>query len=126
MSCYLQVLGSAMADGSLSDDRAELRSLLIAMRAELVERLTRDKIEAGTLALLAGINAAIEATKAPAEALRDRVEHRHAVLADDGEANRLAIYNDAGAVAVVMLDPVCAIGLAAKLIAAAPPKLGSR
>src|ERR1700676_2283232 len=47
--------------------RAELRSRLVAVRGELVERLARDKIEAGTLALLAGINAAIEACEAAAE-----------------------------------------------------------
>ncbi len=53
-----------MTDGALS----ELHGRLAMLQAELVEQLARDGIEGGTLALLAGINAAIAATEATAEA----------------------------------------------------------
>jgi hypothetical protein len=42
----------------------KLHGWLTTMRAELVERLAREGIEGGTLALLPGINAAIEACDA--------------------------------------------------------------
>jgi hypothetical protein len=46
-----------------------------------------------------------------------------AVVSDDGEAIRLALYGGDGAVAAVTLAPVCAIALAGKLIEAALSRL---
>ena len=108
------------------DNRAGLRARLLAMRAELVERLACDKIEGGTLALLAGINAAIEAYEAAAEEPADVVATGRAVLSDDGAAITLTLYTQANPVAAVALAPHRAVALAGELIAAALPRLGAR
>ena len=100
-----------MPDAPAIDDRAVLRARLIAMRAELVEQMARDRIEGGTLALLARINVAIEAIEAAGEAPAD------------GATIRLALYSEAEAVAAVMLAPRRAIALASRLIAAALRRL---
>ncbi len=114
-----------MTDGPQLDNRSELRARLVAMRAKLVERLACDKIEGGTLALLAGINAAIEACLAAVKPPADMLETGRAVLADDGAAITLTLYSGAKAVATITLDPVRAVRLAAKLIALALPKLNA-
>ncbi len=93
------------------------------MRAELIERMACDKIEAGTFALLAGINAAIEACEAAAGLPADTVETGRAVLADDGAAITLTLYCEAEVVAAVILPPRRAVDLAGELIAAALPRL---
>ena len=73
-----------MVDAPTIDNRVGLRACLIGMRAELVERMARAGIEGGTLTLLAGVSAAIEATEAVAEAPAAAFEGDRAVLADDG------------------------------------------
>jgi hypothetical protein len=88
--------------------------------------LVADGIEGGTLALLAGINAAIEACDLVPEESANQLPATRAVISDGSAAIRLTLYAEAGAVAAVALDPSRAIGLAGKLIAAALPKLGTR
>jgi hypothetical protein len=90
--------------------------------ARLVEWLMRDGIAGGTLALLAGVNAAIDAFEATAEAPADIVGTGHAVLSDEGGEIRLTVYREAAAVAAV-LPPRRAVALAGELIAAALPRL---
>ncbi len=108
-----------MTDGALS----ELHARLIAMRAKLLKWLVRDGIEGGTLARLAGINAAIEACEAVANLSADAVEAGSAVVADDGREIRLTLHTEAGVDATVALDPLRAVTLSGELIAAALPRL---
>ncbi|HVB16496.1 MAG TPA: hypothetical protein VNF04_08190 [Stellaceae bacterium] len=96
---------------------------MIAMRGDLVEQMARDGIEGGTLALLAGVNAAIEACEATAETPVDMPATGRAILSDDGAAITLTLYRKAAAVAAVTLAPRRAVALAGELIAAALPKL---
>ena len=100
---------------------AETRRRLIEMRSGLLTDLDR-QIDAGQLALLAGINAALAAIDAqPAE----REPADRVALADDGTTLRLTSYTQSGAVATVVLDPRQAIAIAGKLLAASAPKLRS-
>lgn len=62
-----------MLDDTPTDSRAALCSRLIAIRAELIERMARESIDASTLALLAGSNATIDACEA-AEVPADVIE----------------------------------------------------
>ena len=104
------------------DARAEARGRLTVMRAELVKWLVRDGVEGGTLALIAGVNAAIEAIDATAEAPADAAGIGRVVVSDDGRGIRLTpVSLEAGVITTVALDPVRAIRLAAKLITAALP-----
>ncbi len=112
-----------MTDDPCLDGRTWLRAHLIAMRAEPVNWLVRDGIEGGTLALWAGINAAIEATEAAVEAPAVMVAAVRAVVSNDGRLIRLTVYREARAVAAVTLAPRRAVALAGELIAAALPKL---
>jgi hypothetical protein len=48
-----------------------------------------------------------------------------AVVSDDGREIRLTLYAEAGATAAIVLDPVLAVALAQRLIAAALPRLCS-
>jgi hypothetical protein len=82
--------------------------------------MARDGKKSGTSMPLANINAAIEAVEGiPVGA---NLVTRSA-LPDDGEVPRLTLYAEAGAVAAVELDPVRAVGLAGRLIAAASLRL---
>jgi hypothetical protein len=49
-----------------------------------------------------------------------------AVVSEDGREIRLTLYAEAGAAAAIVLDPVLAVALAQRLIAAAMPRLSSR
>jgi hypothetical protein len=49
-----------------------------------------------------------------------------AVVSDDGREIRLTLYAAPGAVAAIVLDPVRAVALAQRLIAAALTRLSSR
>jgi len=96
------------------------RARLVATRAELIEWQVRDGIEGGTLALLAGIGATLEALDAmPA----DTAPAARAIVSDDGRKIRLTLYGEAGAIATVTLAPCRAVALAGELIAAALPRL---
>ena len=97
----------------------DLRDRLLGMRAVLLAGLEK-QIDAGHLALLAGINAALLAADAQAVAAEDAAR---AIVADDGSAIRLVLYREDEAVAAVTVNPVRAIALAGDLIAAAAPKL---
>jgi len=104
----------------LMADLASLRSRLIDMRADTLRHLAEaDVINGGYLTLLAGSSAALEMLDAAerGDAVADR-----AIVADDGQI-RLMLYDGAGAVAAIVLDPVRAVRLAGRLIAAALPKL---
>lgn len=104
---------------------AELRRRLVVMRAELVESMARDQIDAGTLALLAGVAAAIDATEAAGDAPASAITALRAVLADDDKAITLTLYGEAGDVAAVTVAPQRAVALAGELIAAALPRLAT-
>jgi hypothetical protein len=94
---------------------AETRQRLIELRAGLLADMDR-QIDAGQLALLAGISgalAAIDSEDLPAEPAA------RAVVSDDGTEIRLTLYTNAHAAAAIDLDPVRAVRLAGKLIAAA-------
>jgi hypothetical protein len=94
-----------------------LRSDLVAMRTDLVERLAHDGINAGFLQLLADVNAAIEALDAvPPE---DAAPADRAVITDDGREIRLAVYTGPDRVASVTLSPRRALAIAGQMIAAA-------
>jgi hypothetical protein len=61
------------------DKGAALLSRLVAMRRELIEGMARDRIDGGSLALLAGIAAAIETIKGDRRGDSDnRNPHRRA------------------------------------------------
>jgi hypothetical protein len=93
-----------------------MREHLLAMRAEELGRVIRD----GRAPLLAVIETALaRLNEIPAEAHPSS----RAVVSDDGRTIRLALYADTGAVAAVVLDPVYAIGLANRLLAAALSRL---
>ena len=62
------------------------------MRGELIERMARDRINAGSLARLAGINASIEAIQPAADISAEKIEGGRAILADDGAAITLTVY----------------------------------
>jgi hypothetical protein len=98
---------------------AELRERLVEMRAGLLAGMD-GQIEAGPLVLLAGIAAALAAIDGEAVACAELANR--AVVSDGGEI-RLVLYGEAGATAAVALDPMRAIHLAERLIAAALPKL---
>jgi hypothetical protein len=84
--------------------------------------LRHGAVEPGHLPLIAGINAALDALDGMPIAAD--VASR-AVVSDDGREIRLTLYAEAGAVAAVVLDPVRAVALAQRLIAAALPRLSS-
>jgi len=67
-----------------------------------------------TLALLAGVNAAIEASEGP--------QAGRMLVGDGGRDTRLILCRGAGAIAAVMLAPRRAVALAAELVAAALPR----
>jgi hypothetical protein len=87
------------------------------MRDDTLGRmLRRGAVEPGQLPLIGGINAALDTLDSvPIEA----EEAARAVVSDDGREIRLTLYAEAGAVATVALDPVRAVALAGRLIAAA-------
>ena len=65
---------------------------MTAMRGELIEPMARDRINAGSLARLAGINASIEAIQLAADISAEKIEGGRAILADDGAAITLTVY----------------------------------
>jgi hypothetical protein len=91
-----------------------LRERLAELHAGMLGRMiARGAVEPGHLPLLAGINAALDSLPIEAETAA------RAVVSDDGREIRLALYNEAGAVAAVVLSPVHAVALAGGLIEAA-------
>jgi hypothetical protein len=88
------------------------------VRPETRQRLI-GQIEAGQLALLAGINGALAAIDS--EDLTAEPAAR-ADVSDDGQI-RLTLYRDDGAAFAAPLAPGRAVALAGELIAAALPKL---
>jgi hypothetical protein len=107
----------------MTEASCRLRERLIELRDDALGRmLRRGAIEPSHLPLIAGINAALDALDSlPVEA----EAAARAVVSDDGREIRLTLYTEAGAVAAVVLDPVRAVALAQRLIAAALPRLSS-
>jgi len=66
------------------------------------------------------VNAALDTMPVEAEA------SARAVVSEDGREIRLTLSAEAGAAAAIVLDPVLAVALAQRLIAAAMPRLSSR
>jgi len=109
--CGLSFFRNPMTGASALPNRVALGRRLVTMPAALVERMARHA--AGALALLPGINAAIEASEAAAAAPAHMVATwRAVVVGHDGRETRLTLYTEAGTVAAVTLDPVSAVGLA--------------
>jgi hypothetical protein len=102
------------------DRRGTLRSRLVKLEGELTEKLTREDIDGGFMAMLGQVGAALDALdRMPVEA-EPAVQ---AVVSDDGTRIRLTLYSEAGAEAAVALTPIRAIALAGRLIAAASLRL---
>jgi hypothetical protein len=98
--------------------RPETRQRLVEMRSGLLADMDR-QIEAGQLALLAGINAALGAIDGEAVPADPAAR---VVVSDDGQI-RLTLYRDDGAAFATPIAPGRAVALAGELIAAALPKL---
>jgi hypothetical protein len=100
---------------------APLRAQLFDMRAALIEKLGQ-RIDGGALALLGSVGAAIAALD---DDLAVEPAAGRAILADDGQAIRLAIVGQAGEAAAAELSPASAITLAGRLIGAARRRLAA-
>jgi hypothetical protein len=100
--------------------RVETRQRLIEMRTGLLAAMDR-QIEAGQLARLAGINAALVALNI--EGCSNGEPAARAVVSDDGSEIRLTLYAENGAAFAAPIAPGRAVALAGELIAAALPKL---
>jgi hypothetical protein len=114
-----------MTDGPCLDDHAGLRPYLIAMRGGLVNWLVRDGIEDSTLALLADVGAAIGACGPAAEPPADMVAMAETAPTSLGSGSVIAAPSSDSTArpGAIALDSVRAVGLAARLIAAALPRL---
>jgi hypothetical protein len=101
----------------------DTRRQLVVMREHLVVSLG-ERIEGGDLALLAAVNGALSAIEAVDAVIPDSEAAARAVVFDvPGEPIGLVLYRETEAVAQIPLPPIRALGLAAKLIAAAMPRL---
>ncbi|HKM73915.1 MAG TPA: hypothetical protein VJX94_28275 [Stellaceae bacterium] len=85
------------------------RQQLLRRRSEALARLLRQ----GDVLLIARLDAALAALE---EAPAEWEPASRAVVSDDGQAVRLTLYAEIGAIAAMDLDPIRAIGLAGKLI----------
>src|SRR5688500_17275718 len=106
-------------------DFAGLHQWLLDMRAGLVEQLAdADHLDAGMLALLGDVGAALAALDATGDcsAASARTSER-AVVSDDGRDIRLVSYIGGAAVASVEMDAVRAVRLAHDLLDAAGRRL---
>jgi hypothetical protein len=102
---------------------ADTRKQLLEMRERLVDGLSQ-QIEGGDLALLAAIHGAMSAIEAADRVLPDTQSAARVIVYDvPGEPIALALYRETEAVAQIALPPIRALGLAAKLIEAAMPRL---
>ena len=130
-----------------ADPRPDVRERLVAMRGELVARLVAEGPSGGTLALLADCEIALAAldkaqgsplmhesgdpvtttgnhpSPNSARILLAKSDVRAALLDDGASELRLVIFDRAGALAAISLDPVRAVGLAGELIVAAHARL---
>jgi hypothetical protein len=115
--------GLAVSGGTSLDRRARLRERLMELRDYALGRmLRRCAVEPGHLPMIAGIAAALDALDTiPVEAEMAA----RAVVSDDGRETRLTLYAEAGAAAAIVLDPIRAVTLAGRLLAAALPRLSS-
>src|ERR1700676_150788 len=111
-------------------DLVALRSRLIALRHDALQRLAEaDVLDGGMLALLGNTLARCPVGPAYAharEAQRMRMTApaaARAIVSDDGCEIRWVVYREAKTVAVVVLDPLRAIAIAGELIAAASRRL---
>jgi hypothetical protein len=99
-------------------DRATIRQQLIELRNDTLRQLEAlDHLDGGLLRLLGDANAALAAIDRQPPV--DTEPAARAVVSDDGIEIRLISYTQAGAAAMVVLDPRRAIALAGQLIAAA-------
>jgi hypothetical protein len=103
-------------------DRATIRQQLIELRNDTLRQLEAlDHLDGGLLRLLGDANAALAAIDRQPPA--DTEPAARAVVSDDGTEIRLTLYTNAHAAAAIDLDPVRAVRLAGKVIAAALPRL---
>ena len=102
------------------DPRAEMRARMVDLQQNLVTEMVASGFSSGVGALLAGINAPLDALdKAPVEAEAGE----RAIVADDNRTIMLTIYREEEALAAIALDPARAVGLSGKLAAAAHRRL---
>jgi hypothetical protein len=102
------------------DRRAEPQERLIEMRqVALARMMSCGSVEPGHLPLILGINDALDTMPVEAEMAA------RAMVSDDGRETRLTLYAEAGAAAAIVLDPIRAVTLAGRLLAAALPRLSS-
>jgi|SRR5580700_6872935 hypothetical protein len=102
--------------------RRGLRSRLIELCDDALRQLDEANVlDGGLLRLLGDANAALAAIDRQPPA--DTEPTARAVVSDDGTEIRLTLYTNAHAAAAIDLDPVRAVRLAGKLIAAALPRL---
>jgi hypothetical protein len=99
-------------------ERQPLRDRLLSLRNDTLRQLDgADVLDGGLLRLLGDANAALAALDRHPPA--DTEPAARAVVSDDGIEIGLISYTQAGAAAMVVLDPRRAIALAGQLIAAA-------
>lgn len=99
-------------------ERQPLRDRLLSLRNDTLRQLDgADVLDGGLLRLLGDANAALAAIDRQPPA--DTEPAARAVVSDDGIEIGLISYTQAGAAAMVVLDPRRAIALAGQLIAAA-------
>jgi hypothetical protein len=104
------------------DLRAELRTKLVHMRAELIEMLVRKGVpDGGMLALLGSVGAALESIDRMPPV--DAEPAARAVVSDDGIRTLLTLYREDGAAAAVELNPEHAVELARRLLEASSARL---
>ena len=102
--------------------RGLLRSRLVKLEGELIEKLTREEADGGFLAVLGRVSAALHALdRMPVEA----EPAVRAVVSDGGVKLQQTLYAATGAVAAVELDPIRAVELASRRIEAALPRVRS-
>jgi hypothetical protein len=108
---------------SCSRARVGLRSRLTELCDDALRQLDEaDVLDGGLLRLLGDANAALAAIDRQPPAA-DTEPAARAVVSDDVTEIRLTLYTNAHAAAAIDLDPVRAVRLGGKLIAAALPRL---
>lgn len=97
-----------------------LRERLVELRADLIDRMARrDAIEPGLLSVIGGIAATLQVIDQSADGAAS------VAVDDSGEAIRLIVHHDGGAVAAVEIAPTRAIRIAGELLDSAGLRLGA-
>jgi hypothetical protein len=104
----------------LLDPRGALRSRLVKLEGELIEKLAREETDGGFLVMLGRVGAALDALdRMPVEA----EPAGRAVVSDDGTRIRLTRYSEAGSATTATLTLIHAIWLTTRLLDVATSRL---